>query len=399
MGAPRCLVLGAGRMAGGFVAPLLRTAGWEVILTSRDRAVREAINEGGGLWVRTGGDPSKDRWVGGVIAHAPGDPALRRLAEGVDLFATSVGPSALPAAGRLLAPLLRARLEASGAPVNVIAFENHRRAPEALATSLIETHPPFAAWIGRRLGIGGVAAWRAVSRRAVTDAGVRFDADDVDECHVGVSSLVPGAAPIDGSVPGIEPVRSFDDWMVEKLWVFNSGHTAAAYLGWHAGYTTLDAAMGDAGIRTTVAAVVREAQQALGAYLAAKPGSAPLLPRSIDRVLDRYADPGPGDPVVRVAREPRRKLAADDRFVGPGVACLAAGIRPEALSAASAAALAYDAATDPQAADLRRELEFLEPEEVLAAVGTLDPRDEFARRVGFHYRTRTFVDPVVGVAS
>jgi mannitol-1-phosphate 5-dehydrogenase len=221
----------------------------------------------------------------------------------------------------------------------------------------------------------------------------------VDECSVGASSLVAGVAPVDGSIAGIEPVRSFDDRMVEKLWIFNSGHAAAAYLGWHAGYATLDAAMGDAEIRNAVAAVVEEAQQAFEAYLAARPGADPIPPRQTRWVLDRYADPGIGDPVVRVAREPRRKLAAEDRLVGPGVACLSAGIRPEALSVASAAALAYHEATDPQATELRRELEFLGPEEVFAAVATLDQRDAFARLVAFRYHTRAFAGRFAGLAS
>jgi len=392
VGAPRCLVLGAGRTAGGFLTPLLRAAGWEVVLVSRNRAIIEAINAGGGLWLRTGGDPSGDRWVDGVAAVSLEDPTLPRVAAGADLFATSVGPSALRVAGKLLAPLLRARLEASGVPVNILAFENHRRAPETLITGLIEAHPPFAGLIGRRFGIGGAALWHTTSRRVVTNAGVRFDADDTKECYVGVSSLVPGVAPLDGTVPSIGLVRSFDDRMVEKLWVFNAGHVAAAYLGWQAGRKTLDAVMGDARIRAIVTSVVNEARQALQAYLAVRPGSSPLPPRPVGWILDRYANPTLGDSVVRVAREPRRKLAADDRLIGPALACLAAGIRPVALSVASAAALAYGERSDPQAGDLRRELELLGPEEVLAVVSGLDPRDELARLIGCQYRGRTLAE-------
>jgi mannitol-1-phosphate 5-dehydrogenase len=386
MGTPRCLVLGAGRMAGGFVAPLLRDAGWEVILVCRNLAVRETINEGGGLWIRTCGDPREDRWIGGVSAISLADPALPEVAAGADLFATSVGPSSLCAAGRTLAPLLQARMEKSKAPINVITFENHRRAPELLTMSLIETCAPLAGCVGRRLGVGGAVAWRAVSRRTVTDEGLRFDSDGVDECHLGVCSLVSGVAPLDGSVPGIGLIQSFDDRMVEKLWVFNGGHAAAAYLGWHAGYATVDDAMSNARIRATVEAVVTEAQQAFQAHLDARPGSVPLPLRHVGWILNRYADPTLNDPVVRVAREPRRKLAADDRLMGPAIACLAAGIRPVALCTAAAAALAYGETTDPQAADLQCELDLLGPEEALAEVVTLDPRDQLARLVGYYYR-------------
>jgi len=383
--APRCLVIGAGRIAGGFVAPLLRAAGWDVVLASRNPAVLRAIDEGGGVWLRTG-DPPIERWIGGVGAIALDATDLPRIVATADLLATAVGPTQLPAVGRMLGPLLQERLASSRSSVNVVTFENHRRGSELLASGLIEASASLAGQIGRRLGIGGAAVWRAVSNRVVANDGVRFDADDVEECYADAISFVPGAAPLDGAVPGIELVRSFDDRMVEKLWTFNAGHAAAAYLGWHAGCATVDEAMADPEIRAAAASVVAEAQQAFQAYLTMRPGSSPLPSRSLDSILDRYADPVLRDPVIRVAREPRRKLAAGDRLIGPAIAGMAAGLRPAALAAASAAALAYDERTDPQAADLQRELELLGPAEVLAAVSMLDPSDELARLICNSYQ-------------
>jgi mannitol-1-phosphate 5-dehydrogenase len=385
--APRCVVMGTGRVAGGFLAPLLRAAGWETILVGRKQSIIETINEGSGLWLNVARDPLGSRWIGGVRAVSFDDPSLTGLVAEADLVATAVGPSSLPEVGHLLAPLLQARLQTSGDPVNVVAFENHRRAPEILARGLLEGHTPLAEHVGRRIGIGGAAVWRAVSNREVTPSGVRYDANGVDECYVDAASLVSGA-PLDGSIPGIELVRPFEDRIVEKLWVFNAGHAAAAYLGWHAGCETLDEAMALEGIRAMVSAVVREAQEALEAYLAARPGSVPIPSRSLSSILDLYADPALDDTVVRVARDPRRKLAAGDRLIGPASACLAAGMRPDALARVIAAALAYGEESDRQARDLRRELEFLEPEEVLSEVSTLDRNDELTRLVCQRYYTQ-----------
>ena len=385
MSAPRCLLIGAGCMAGGFVAPLLRDAGWEVILVSRSRSVVETINEGGGLWVRTRADLPEDRWVSEISAVSLWDPGLPRLAARADLIATAVGASALPDVGRTLAPLLRARLAASEAPINVITFENHRRAPEFLAASLIEEDPFLARTICRQVGIGGAAVWRTISRRTITSQGIRFDVEGTDECYADALALIPGAPPLDGSVPGIELVRAFDDRMIEKLWIFNAGHAAAAYLGWHYGCRTIREAMVRPTVRAAVAGVVTEAQRAVETYLSSRPGSVPMPARSLDWILDSYADPRLEDPIVRVAREPRRKLAADDRLVGPGIACLAAGIRPLALADAMAAALSYAEPNDPQATDLQREIELLGPEEVLARLGSLDPQDELVQLVGGSY--------------
>lgn len=398
MSAPRCLVIGAGRMAGGFVAPALRAAGWEVILVSRNEMVVGALNERGGLRLRIAGDPPHDHLIDGVTALLIGDPRLPQVAARADVLATAVGPSALALVGRLLAPLLRERLEARSAPINLLAFENHRRAPELLLEGLVREDASLAREIGRRVGLGGAVVWRTISHRAVTAEGLSFDADAVDECYVDAASLVPGVAPLDGSTPGIVPVRPFDDRIVEKLWLFNAGHATAAYLGWQAGCATVGVAMTRPTIRATVASVVAEAQQALAAHLAARPGSGTLPPRPIDAVLDRYADRRLNDPVSRVAREPRRKLAAGDRLIGPGIACLAAGIRPVAFATAAAVALAYGEPTDPQAVDLQRELALLGPEEVLSTTSTLDPRDELTHLVCAAYRER-LLEPVAVAAA
>jgi hypothetical protein len=44
MSPPSCVVIGTGRLAGGFVAPLLRDTGWDVVLAGRDQAVITAIS-------------------------------------------------------------------------------------------------------------------------------------------------------------------------------------------------------------------------------------------------------------------------------------------------------------------------------------------------------------------
>ena len=142
MSAPRCVVFGTGRVAGGFLAPLLRSAGWETILVGRNRMVIEAINAKGGLWLNVAGEPSD--WIGGVRAVSLDDPRLPGIVAEADLVATAVGPSSLHEVGRVLAPMLQARLQSCVDPVNIVAFENHRRAPEILTRGLLQEYAPLA---------------------------------------------------------------------------------------------------------------------------------------------------------------------------------------------------------------------------------------------------------------
>ena len=255
-------------------------------------------------------------------------------------------------------------------------------------TALITADATLAPEIGRRIGLGGSAVWRIVARREATDDGVRFHANDEDECYVDVVGLLEGVPPRDGSLPGISLVRGFDDRMVEKLWLFNAGHCAAAYAGWLAGHATIARAMADPAVRTGVEAVVAEASQAMAAYVAGRPGSRPLPTRPVASILDRYADERLDDPVGRVAREPRRKLAHHDRLIGPSVTCTASGLRPVALAAAAAQALAFEDSSDPQSVDLQRDVRLVGPAEVLAMVSDLHPLDEVSRMICDAYAAR-----------
>jgi mannitol-1-phosphate 5-dehydrogenase len=366
--------------------PLLRSAGWQVVLVGRDPAIIDSIAGLGGVWLHSGPDMNQPIWFDGVTALSWDDRRLPALMNTADLLATSVGPSALGAVGQLLAPFLRARLDTERKMVNLITFENHRRGPELLAMGLLEADASLAADIGVRLGIGGGVLWRAISRRELTPRGVCYQADDVMECYVDAASLLSSLPPCDGSLRGLELVRSFDQRMVEKLWLFNAGHAAAAYFSWHAGYSMLDEGMRDPAIRALVESVVEEACAGFAAHVSTHAGSEAIKPRSVEWLLERYSNAELADPVTRVGREPRRKLGPMDRFIGPSIACLSVGVHPERLALACASALAYAEPTDSQAIDLQRELELLGPEEVLAMVSMLDPQEELTRLISNQYR-------------
>jgi mannitol-1-phosphate 5-dehydrogenase len=388
MSAPICLVIGSGRMAGGFVVPLLHANGWQVTIVARDPVVREAINAGG---VRVHiGDAPTEQHIQFVNAIGDAEQDLSAVAADADMLVTAVGPDALMSVGERLAPAVQRRLAQRGTPLNIITFENHRRATERLAAGLITSEPELATEIGVRLGIAGCAVWRTISRREVRADGVVYAANAEDTCYVDTLSLVHGHAPHDARVDGIRLVTSFDDRMVEKLWTFNAGHCAAAYLGWAAGCQTLDEALSIPLVRDMVEGVVREACQGFAAYLASRPGSQPIATLATDEILAHYSDPTLNDTVVRVARDPRRKLAREDRLIGPALACIGAGIRPDALAIATAAALAYAEASDTQACDVQREIDLLGPEEVLCAIAHLSPGEEFIRLVSDAYRSRAF---------
>jgi mannitol-1-phosphate 5-dehydrogenase len=51
----------------------------------------------------------------------------------------------------------------------------------------------------------------------------------------------------------------------------------------------------------------------------------------LDGLMARYGNRALNDPVARVARDPWRKLAGDDRLVGAARLCLGTGVAPAAI--------------------------------------------------------------------
>jgi mannitol-1-phosphate 5-dehydrogenase len=76
----------------------------------------------------------------------------------------------------------------------------------------------------------------------------------------------------------------------------------------------------------------------------------------MDYLLVRFANRALADPVVRLARDPLRKLAPDDRLVGAARLAEKHGIVPEGLAWGIAGALLFDSSEDPHAGALQERI-------------------------------------------
>ena len=72
-----------------------------------------------------------------------------------------------------------------------------------------------------------------------------------------------------------------------------------------------------------------------------------------DRLWDDYKNQAIQDNIRRVAADPIRKLAREERLVGPAMVCIQNGCVPHSLAHAIAAAYLYDAQTDAAAMEIQ----------------------------------------------
>jgi mannitol-1-phosphate 5-dehydrogenase len=372
----RALIVGAGRIGCGYLAPLFRDAGWDVVLSARTQERAERIRAAGGFGVRvTGSNMTKE--LRGVATVATGTPAFDQAVASSDLIVTCVGVSRVRGLGPALARALATRDRRL--PVQVWVAENQDCAP-ALEQSVLATAargglslPP--------LGFAGAVAEVTVGRGDWSGVGRPvFVGDPIRRLRVDESGLI---APLP-RLPAVEPTPCYRARLEEKLFVFNAGHALCAYLGVLRGHRSIDRAIGDRFLRPLVAGSMLEARRALAS---AYPSLRDDVHECVAKAIRRFEDAELADPVERVAREPLRKLRANDRLIGAAKLVRATlGRVPCHFALGIAGALLYRNENDEEARRLRRMLERKGLAHVLGAVCGLEPEDELAQAVTHRYR-------------
>jgi mannitol-1-phosphate 5-dehydrogenase len=184
-----------------------------------------------------------------------------------------------------------------------------------------------------------------------------------------------------GEIPrmtGMQPVENFLGYLHRKLYTYNTCHAVVAYLGYLQGYTYIYEAIAD----ETVLKVVRGALGESGQAVIQKYGFDQVEQREYgEDFIRRIRRKELADTVHRVAKDPLRKLAPEERLVGPATLAWEFGIMPHYLSLGIAAALRYDYSQNKASRTLTRMLEEEGLDQVLRKVCQLDPQGPLARLV------------------
>ena len=339
------LHFGAGNIGRGFIGQLLHEAGYEITFVDIQADLVNALKTRGRYEVMLADEAEKRIVVEGVTALHSVDEAqevTRRLAE-ADLVTTAVGPSVLPILAPAIAEGLVERAHRGGAPVNVIACENMIGGSQALRGSVME-HAADEHAVDEVAGFPNAAVDRIVPEQATE--GVDVLVEPFFEWIVDASQ-VKGERP---DVPGITYVDDLGPYIERKLLTVNTGHSAAAYLGYARGKETIDAALGDGHTHEVASKTLEET----GLLLVREHGFDPGRHREyIRKVLARFANPRISDDVTRVARAPIRKLGRNERFVSPALRLYEMGHEPAHLATVIGAVLRYDHPRDDEARELQ----------------------------------------------
>lgn len=129
-----------------------------------------------------------------------------------------------------------------------------------------------------------------------------------------------------------------------KLFLHNTPHCIAAFLGYLHGCTYVHEALSIQSVRLILEGVVAEVLETLKISTS---HDHKFMEWYAEKEISRFANTQLFDPVTRVAREPIRKLALGGRLLGILRMALEAGIFPEFLVTGIAAGLKYNHERDP----------------------------------------------------
>ncbi len=352
---------GAGNIGRGFIGAVLQDSGYHVVFADVSAEVIESLNAAGHYRVVEIGEGGVTRDYKNFTAlNSMLEPEkLKRELSQADLITTSVGANILPRIAPAIAEAILSRKE--GAPVVVMACENAVNASDLLAEEIVKYGVDPAQVVYCNTAVDRIVPMQ--DAKLCPDVEVEVFSEWVIEDKNLKTSL---------HIPAAKFVQDLEPFIERKLYTVNTGHCAIAYLGQKAGQLTISTALLDPDIEREVAAVLEETSIAL----VIKHGLSQLEQQDyVQKTLKRLRNPLLDDLIIRVGRDPIRKISRTERIIGPALILAESGQEPKALMGVLEAALEFEIPDDKTNLDLQNHLQSLSTEDFVTLYMGLSPSD------------------------
>ncbi len=340
-------VIGAGKTGRGFIGRLLQESGLGFHLVDKDRGLIEKLRDSGHFEVGFFGDTREPVRVTDYVAMHSGDPRLGGILKEARLIFISVGGTHIAEAAQWLANLYISRKDGWTQECSVILCENAGNPAltfrQAFLASLNEEE---------RSGAGNVFGFSEATVFCTTIEDSRNSLDIQSEDY---PFLQCGSEALKANLPdmkGLVPVHGFDNFLTRKIYTYNSASAAISYLGRLKGYVVYSDAANDPDILHLLDRLYIEVGRAMCMeYGYDAEEQREFAARSLSKFRNRSVQ----DIIARNTREPHRKLAFDERIIGPALLVQKHGGDVGPLAETAAAALLYEDADDFEWSRLQKE--------------------------------------------
>ncbi len=340
---------GAGSIGRGFIGDLLHNDGYAIAFIDVNAALNEQINRDNGYDLYIIEKNYEKKTIDRCTAWSPlTDRAkILDLFLSADIITTAVWADNLAKIAPLMMAGLQERQRRQKEKITIITCENALFNGDILRRAILD--------LAHGLSASELDALACFPNTAVDRMVLNSRRDGKDTVDIGVDyELViernrlasPGNTPITGAVY----TDSLQKYLERKLYVINGGHAWAGYIGYVRGYDIIQEVFANAMLVSDVKNAMGEVADLLCHKYDFNRGD---LDNYIDFAISRFKTPGIRDTIARVCRSPIRKLAAQDRLVGPCVQCEAAGLKNDALLAGIAAVFLFENPEDAQCNELQ----------------------------------------------
>jgi len=380
----KAVQFGAGNIGRGFMGQLFYEAGYETTFVDVSSEVVRLINKKRQYPLKLLDARTRteiDLTINRIRAIDVGNvQAVAEAVANADIIGTAVGVGNLQPIAPLIIRGIQVRFERGAPPVDIYLCENTLTASGILKDAVMRNMgEALKKWTEENIGFVGTIVARMVPSKSD-----RFGIDDplfvvADSFH----ALPYDANAVRAKPPAIEGIRAVDNFEAEvtrKLFTYNLGHAALAYLGYLRGFTYVHELFEDAELLAFFNGALDEISQALLSR----------FPDDLDResqdwvradINHRFSNPMIMDTVYRVGRDPIRKLGPHDRLAGSARLCLEQGIFPGNIAVVCAAAFCYDYSKDSEAVRLQEMIRKSGIDYALKEVSDVDPKSELGRKI------------------
>ncbi|MBQ0080826.1 MAG: mannitol-1-phosphate 5-dehydrogenase [Alistipes sp.] len=345
----KAIQFGAGNIGRGFIGAVLEQGGYHVVFADVNQVVIDRINLDKKYTVHVMDVECVDQIItniSGVNSTTP--QIIEEIADSdTQLITTAVGVVILPRIAPSIAKGIVARMNAGiEKPLNIIACENAVRATSQLKEHVLALlNDEQKEYCLKHVGFIDCSVDRIVPP-VRSENPIDVVVENYYEWNVEEDSFV-GPVP---HIKGMNLAKNLIAYIERKLFTLNTGHAITAYMGKMKGYATIDQAIADPVIYSTVKAAMQES----GLGLIKKYGfDHDTHFAYIEKIIKRFKNPYLKDDVTRVGREPLRKLSASDRLIKPLLTAIEAEVEVKALYLGIGAALHYYNMEDPQSVELQ----------------------------------------------
>ncbi len=329
------VIFGAGAVGRGLIGRLFAANGLRPVFVEANLQLAQYLNQVDGYVVHLTGRVRKDRYVGNYVVLTPNEAEeISAALTNCVFMATAVGGQNLKAVARVVALGLKKRKK----PLNILVCENWPQADNVLAQALLNMGCNKESFACVRCSVERMVQKTETGVDVVTESGKALYLDSQawkgDRCYI----------------DGLTFSDNIEAIYARKLYTSNAGGAALAYLGNLCDCRFIYEALEIPQIRENLMDLLNVAKQVLTKSFSMDNAE---LERHIDELITwRFANRDLADTVERVARNPLRKLGAEERLAGLAHLLGRYDIPTRPVSLVISAAMHYHDPADPESVKL-----------------------------------------------